>query len=197
MDEKALKMIANKPLDKQAITLLLTGIEKDQKRRGLKAMLKLILSTGCSLDDTLKIRLQDIDYTNDTIAVYDVELGRNRILKLPARTMGAISAYQSDKQKPTQRLFDVTAPTAINALDALAKERLTRPVTWSAIRRSWCILAFEKRIPIKNMEESSGASLSQLAVWSFYRKNNEEPLKEPVDLLDFLSYKVVVGLQPG
>lgn len=158
------------PLDKKELKILLDGLNK---QTGIHSMLNLVLCTGMSLEDCLSIHLSTIDYSNNKLIVFDSYLKRPRNIKLPSRVMELISLHQNGHNAPEKRLYEITQPTADNRLYELSKQRLDKGVTWSAIRRSWALLAFEKNIRFKDMVESSGASPEQLAKWSLYKHEND------------------------
>ena len=154
--------------------------EKDTKKlvnapnihKGFKAMLYLVLGTGISPDEALAIKLQDIDYANNCIRVYDSWTGRTRAVKLNLSITRAITDYQNGRRDSSERLFDVEKRQAITRLYEVSQQHLGRPISWTAVRRTWAVLGFKNGLGLKDMMESSGATAQQLAVWSLWDKSD-------------------------
>ena len=169
----------NLPIAEKDLKLLIRGLEK---RRDFRALLFSILGTGMSLEDALGVRIRDIDYARSEIRVYDIWTGRTRSVRLNLSVVQAIREYQDGKTRLDERLFEIESRTAISWLYDHSQERLGRPLSWMAIRRTWAVLGFKNGIPFKDMVESSGTTAQQLAVWSLWDKGNGNG-KEPPDLL--------------
>ena len=171
------------PLAMREVQLLLKDLHK---RPGINSMVWLVLNSGMSLKDALSIDLHDLDFASNIVKVYDYELKRKRLVMLPERTMGHISIYLDSYEKPTKRLFEISDRGAMDTLNALSTERIGKPITWIAIRRTWAVLAFARSIAIGTMLETSGAPLDSLAKWAFWEKfkNTTSTEKFMPDLLE-------------
>lgn len=172
----------NLPIEEKDLKILLLDLEKHP---GLKAMLHLVLSSGMSLGDCLELKIQDIDYNSNIMKLFDKALGRTRIIKINSYSMKVIGTYQSNRRFAEPKLFPISESTAVNLLYDISQNRLNRPISWTAIRRTWAVLSFKHGLPLKDMIESSGASPNQLATWSLWSRQSNNN-KEPPNLLDGL-----------
>lgn len=174
-----IKMSDDLPLSEKDIRLLLSDLDKT---KGFKAMLYLVLGTGISIPECITIKLEDVDYKQNLIRIYDKHLSRNRLVKMNPTIIKATSQYQDGRYRASERLFDISEFTAWNRLSQHSQEKLKRTVSWTAIRRTWAVLAFKEGIGFKDMMESSGATADQLSGWSLYAKENGVN-KDPPDIL--------------
>lgn len=169
----------NLPLETRELKKLLSGLDK---QLGIHSMLNLVLSSGMCTDDVLNIRLENLKYESNTILIYDKYLGRTRTVPLPARVMKLINEYQNGHDNPKMKLYEVSEPIINNRLSNLAQDRLKHPISWSGIRHTWAQMAFKRDVSLRSMQETSGASLEQLAKWSLYKKP-ETDIDSTADLL--------------
>ena len=84
-------------------------------------MIEIVLSTGCQLGELEKVKLNSINWGNNTIEIIG-DKHRNRVVKLTASATEHIKKYLSTRDDNKEHLF-VTARKPNNSLGARSIER--------------------------------------------------------------------------
>lgn len=149
-------------------------IESTQERKMLRAMLYLVFSIGLTQQEMLKIEVRDIDFQQGAISLKEPR----RILKLPEKTLIALSEAIASKRDNDVKLFVYSDRTIDNSIKDLGIGSLGFPLTWSSLRKTWAVLCFQRGVSVTSMVRYSGSSIEALAKWAVIgRPGLELPLE--------------------